>query len=282
MTTIVSYSEVYKWQTCHRQYYYNFILGKRPNDESEAIATGVKGHKLLQDFYRLMAEGKTKEEAHKITTRNAAKLLELESFTSAKALLMAWTLVDNYIRATEFKAEAIIIENRFLLPVSAIDSDPALSHVQIGFTPDVVFKRTGGFIDVEDSKFVQRAWSQKKINRFPQSKLYHVFLSRMGYKISRNQIRFFNVTTGKVSAKPYTLAKVEEDILIHDFMSAVKEMLRYREAPEHTLEFANRTMNYNACQFCDFEVPCSLEAEGKDASKTLKYFYKDSNYDYSR
>jgi hypothetical protein len=280
--TIVSYSEVYKWQTCHRQYYYNFILGKRPNEESEAIATGIKGHKLLQDFYRLMASGKDKKEAYAITTKIAAKLLAEEHFTSVKPLLLAWTLVDNYIRETEFKAETIIVEDRFLLPVSAIDSDPAMSHVQIGFTPDVVFKRTGGFIDVEDSKFVQRAWSQKKINRFPQSKLYHIFLSRMGYKISRNQIRFFNVTTGKISIKPYTLTAIEERILIHDFMSAVKDLLRYRQKPEHTLEFAGRTMNYNACQFCDFEAVCSLEAEGKDASKTLKHFYKDSTYDYSR
>jgi hypothetical protein len=280
--TIVSYSEVVKYQTCPRQYYYNHVLGLRPLEESEAITTGIKGHKLLQDFYRLMAEGKTKEEALKTTTKLAGKALDEESFMSKKSLLTAWTLVSNYIDETDFTAKAVIIENRFLLPASALDKNPALSHVQIGFTPDVVFERTGGFIDVEDSKFIQKAWTQKKLNRFVQSKLYQIFLSRMNYKISRSQIRFFNVATGKSWVKPYILGGQEETILIRDFIAGVKEVLRYKEQPQELLKFAPRTMNNNACQYCYSEYVCGLEAEGKDASGSIKHLFKKSDYDYTR
>lgn len=283
--TIVSYSEVFKYQTCPRQYYYRFILNRAPLEESDAIQTGVKGHKLLQNFYELMAAGKTKEEALETITHNANKLLA--GSATDFSLLKAWTLVDNYIRATDFTSDAIIIENRFLVPVRQLigfnEADSyGLANVQIGFTPDVVMERTGGKLDVEDAKFVQRAWSNSKLNRFPQTKLYQIFLSRMGYDISRSLIRFFNVTTAKISTHPYILTAVEEQILLDDFIKGVSEVVKYKTAPEHSLASAPRTMNYTACQFCQFEFPCSLEAEGKDASRTLNSQYVESSYDYNR
>jgi len=278
--TIVSFSEVVKWQTCQREYYYNYELNLRPNEESMAITTGVKGHKLLQNFYEYMGAGESKEQALKLVTQNANNLIRGEPFTSQLALSTAWTLVSNYIEETEFTAEAILIENRFLLPASLLSADPVLDDVQIGFTPDVVFRRKGDMIDVEDAKFVGRAWSQKKLNRFPQLKLYQIFLEHMNYEISRTLLRFFNVTTGKITTKPYITTKEEKKILIRDFLSGIKEVLTYREQTPFSKSLAPRTMNCNACQFCYFEEPCTLEAEGKNASNTLRYQYKESSYDY--
>jgi hypothetical protein len=281
MTTIVSYSEVFKWQTCQRQYYYRFILGLAPIEESAPILTGIKGHKLLQYFYELIRSGKPKSEAHLLTTQHAKKIMDEEKIIDI-SLLRAWTLVDNYIRDNDFTSEALLIENRFLLPVSTLTDDPDLQHVSIGFTPDVVFQRKGNKIDVEDSKFIQRKWSKSKLERFPQTKLYQIFLEKMGYNISRSLIRFFNVTTAEISIQPYTLTKIEANTLIHDFLCGVKEVVRYKEGPSLFLNNAPRTMNYTACQFCAFEFPCTLEAEGKDATKTFKNLYTMSQYDYNR
>lgn len=279
--TIVSYSEVFKWQTCHRQYYYRFILGLSPEEESSPINIGVQGHKLLQNFHELLNEGKTKEESLRLVTQTASKAMMKEKKTDT-SVLTAWISVHNYIQATDFTAKAILIENRFLIRASLLTDDPALSHVQIGFTPDVVFERKGGFLDVEDYKFVGRAWSAAKMNRFPQLKLYHIFLKKMGYNISRSTLRFFDIKQGKSSEKNYTLSPDEESILIHDFMEGVKEIAAFKDAPTEVHFKATRTMNYTACQFCSFEFPCSLEAKGKDASKTLSTQYKKSDYDYSK
>lgn len=286
--TIISFSEVYKWDNCQRQYHYSFNLGLQPEEESDAIKKGVKGHKLLQAFYSALQTGLTKEEAYEATKRMAAKLLEESSQKGIPdfELLTAWTLVDNYITSTEFKATALLVENRFIIPVDMLVSaefidENDLYGVQIGFTPDVVFERTGGFCDVEDSKFIGRAWSNAKLNRFPQAKLYEIFLKRMGYMISRSAIRFFNVTTGKIDYKTFVLDPDEESILIYDFMKGVCEVLQYRSlAPEFRAK-ARRTMNYSNCQFCRFELPCTLEAKGKDATNTLKYLYVKRDYDYS-
>lgn len=281
MTTIVSYSEVFKWQTCQRQYYYRFILGRSPTTESNAISTGVQGHKLLQIFYELIREGKNKDEALALTQSKAKHVINSEK-TIDYNLLKAWTLIDNYIRESDFTNEIILIENRFLLPASLIDNDPAVDSISIGFTPDVVFKRPGGMIDIEDAKFVGRAWTGSKLNRFSQAKLYQIFMEAMGYNISRTSIRFFNTTTGRINVKYYTMDKVEKKILIHDFMPAVKEVARYKNASEDVHRLAPRTMNYTACQYCPFEFPCTLEAEGKDATKTLTSQYTESKYDYTK
>jgi len=248
---------------------------------SDPMTTGTKGHRLLQSFYEALREGDTKEEAQHRTRIKAQAMISTENISEVGTLLTSWTLVDNYIRDTDFFPEAVLVENRFLIPLSIFTDDPNLADVQVGFTPDVVFERKGGFFDVEDAKFVGRAWSAKKLNRFPQAKLYQIFLNAMGYNVTRTIVRFFNTKTGKVNAQNYTLKSGEEDILIRDFINAVREVLAFREQYEFARSEARRTMNYSTCQYCFFEAPCSLEAEGKDASKTLAYEFVKSDYDYN-
>lgn len=277
---IVSYSEVFRWLTCHRQYYYNFILGLAPVDVNGPMDTGTKGHRLLQDFYEAKRAGMDKEKALEHITAKANKIMSEEGITDAH-LLLAWVLVRNYIMGTEFTAEAILIENRFLLPVANLVDDPELSNVVIGFTPDVVLERSGRFLDVEDFKFVEKAWSKSKLDRFPQTKLYEIFLKAMGYNVSRTLIRFFNVKTGKIIEHPYVTTEEERETLLHDFLEGVREIVRYKQQ-KLPFKYTPRTMNYTACTYCSYVFPCTLEAQGKDATKTLESQYVKRTYDYGR
>lgn len=278
---IISYSEVFKWDTCKKQYAYRFLDGLKPLEETEAMTTGTKGHKLLQNYYTYLSEGKSKEKAHRLTTESAMKLLSGAFYD--RPLLTAWTCVDNYIRNTEMTAEAVLIENRFLFPASKLSDNPLLADVEIGFTPDVVFKRQGGFYDVEDAKFVGRAWSESKLNHFLQAKLYQIMLREMGYNVSRSVVRFFNTQTGKDSAVTAVLKPGEDKSIITDFTAAIVEIVKARQVPLDLREYTfRRTMNYTACGFCAFERPCAMEARGLDVSQTLKTGYVKSDYDYSR
>lgn len=279
--TIISYSEVSKFQTCPRQYYYRFMLGYAPVEESQPITIGTKGHKLLQNFHEYLTQGHTKAVAHRMTADSARHIINKEGFADF-SILPAWTLVDNYIRDTDFTAEAILIENRFLFPASGLTDDPFFEDIQIGFTPDVVFQRKSGRQDVEDYKFVARAWSKSKINRYQQSKLYQLLLNRMGYNVNRSIIRFFNVTTGKIVDQPYTLKKEEEQNLIDDFLTGIQDVIIFKEQINHKTRIPNRVMNYTTCGYCPFEFPCTLEAEGKNAQKTFDAQFVKSKYDYNR
>lgn len=283
---IASYSELFKWDTCPRQWWYQFGLSLRPVVQSAAIDTGLKGHKLLQNFYTFLQNGESKEHALKLTQQSATALIRSHSVAEVGPLLKSWTLVDNFIRDTEFVNKAVIVENRFLIPITsivplAVAAAYGVEEVKIGFTPDVVFEKMGGFCEVEDAKFVGRAWTKSKINRFQQSKLYQIFLKRMGYNVSRSSIRFFNVTTGLIKVQNFILSEKEEETIIHDFLRAVSEVTAFKKLPLEVQQNARRTTNYTACQFCSFEFVCTLEAEGKDASKTLKAEFVRSTYDYS-
>lgn len=283
---VVSYSEIFKFQTCPRQYYYRFILNRAPIEESEAIATGIKGHRLLQSFYESLQAGSSKEKALADTKRKAEQLMK-ESNIPDFLLVKAWTLVDNFIRGTEFTAATLLVENRFLLPLErladahGIQADD-LKDVQIGFTPDLVTERKGGKIDIEDAKFIQRAWSKSKISRFPQLKLYQLFMELMGYDISRCMLRFFNVKTSSITTEPYTMMEEEKYILARDFIFGIRDTIALKNADPERQRQAHRTMNYTACQYCQFEYPCTLEATGKSAQITLETQYTKSNYDYTR
>lgn len=284
---IISYSELFKFQTCKRQYYYSFVLGLRPLEESGPISIGIAGHKLLEVLYELLREGVDKEKALITVTRKAKEFAKIDGTGLVDfSMLKAWTLVENYIRETDFVNEVELVENRFLVPVSSIAPKEVvtayrLEDVQIGFTPDLVCKRKGNKLDIEDAKFVARAWSKSKLNRYPQLKLYQIFLKRMGYDISRTVLRFFNTTTGEVTTRPYVLTVAEEENLIYDFVKGVIDLVKFKRRLDSVVVLAPRTMNYTACQFCAFEFPCSLEAEGKDASKTLANLYKKSDYNYA-
>jgi hypothetical protein len=276
---IISYSELSRFDTCDRQYYYNFILGFQPVDASEAIDTGTKGHKLLQIFYTELQNGKTKEEALATVVKKANEEIFATGLPNSR-MVTAWILVENYIKDNEFKTEAVLVENRFLFPFSMLDDDPEYADVQVGFTPDVVFRRAGDFYDVEDFKFVGREWSAKKKERFQQTKLYQLFLRRMGYQVSRSIIRFFNTQTGKISYDAAAMTDAEEAILIRDFVAGVKELVDFKRRSPERLALSRRTTNVSTCQYCFYSFPCTLEAQGKSAEKTFKSDYVKREYDY--
>lgn len=263
--TVVSYTMVVSWQTCKWEFFYRFGLGLAPAQESNSINIGVHGHKLLENFYRAIQNGMDRKSArlaiqHQVAANPPAELLK------------AWVLVDNYIR-DELRLDGSVVkcEEPIIAPV-APDFD-----LSIGITPDLLWHRTNKWYDLEDYKFIGRAWSDKKKSRYMQLNLYNVILRKLGYPISKGVLRFFNVETGKTSYKVYEPDQTTLDNIFKEFMVSAFEVQEFLNLsiPEQR-ERATRTLNYNICQFCSYEYPCTLELQGKDASKTLATQYVEN------
>lgn len=282
MTQIISFSALSKFDTCKRAFHYSFDLALVPSELPESVATGVKGHTLLQSYYTMLQSGKSRDESLIAIQHVAREMISKQSMTETTSLIKAWSMVDNYIRNIDIKAKVSLVENRFLLPARMLSDEPILADIQIGFTPDVVFERSGGFMDVEDSKFIGKAWAKSKLDMFPQAKLYQIFLKLMGYPISRSGVRFFNTTTGKITEKYDPLTKEEEAILVEDFVGGLLDVLEHTAKSDEQKNRSRRTMNYSTCQYCWFAYPCKLEREGKSAVNTLKYQYMKNEYDYAK
>lgn len=278
----ISYSEISAWDVCQRQHYYSYTLGLVPTVLPEAINTGTNGHTLLQVFYSALKAGLSQEQAQAMMHTKAKQLVSASGFVDP-TILTTIAIIDAYIKDYDSDAKVLFSETRIILPLSRLTDDPFFANVQVGFTPDVVFERKNGFCDVEDFKFVKRAWSDKKTKHFKQTKLYQIFLRTLGYDVSRGSIRFFNTTTGNVTVDNKNLTLAESLTLTKDFLETVREVvLRKRAIKEGTYdpEATRRTMFYINCDNCFFSDPCMLEAKGISPDLTFRLHYKKNEYSY--
>lgn len=266
--TIVSFSEVYAWQTCTRQFYYHYGLGLTPIEDKDSISKGTQGHRLLQNFYRGIQRGLSKEEA-------LEEMRELFREEKTHEFIEVWMMVEEYINTLKLEGEALLVEEAFVIPVAG-EYD-----LSIGFTPDLVWNQKGKKIIIEDYKFVGRMWAKSKLSRYTQIDLYNTFLSKMGYDVSKGILRFFNLTTYKFPHQTYTPSQVRLDNLYKEFVRSALEIQEFKNLPlDEQNEIATRTINYTVCQWCSYVFPCNLELDGKDASRTLATQYKPNKYGY--
>ncbi len=277
---IVSYSEVAKYQKCPRQFYYGILKGHRQIEMSDAISVGVFGHTLLQRYFGCIKAGMSHVSSVAAMNDKAKELNKTLDFR----LLTAWTLVTEYLKKLDFKATALFVENRFLVPASNLTDDPYFKDIEIGLTPDLVIQRTGDFLDVEDFKFTQREWDTTSKQRASQVKIYQLCLESMGYKVTRSRFRFFNTKTGVLSDYSSTMNSLERIHVKQDFLEGVRLVVEAKKLFEAKGEdtYYPRTLNFLECRYCPFKFPCELEFNGKDASNTFKTQYTKRTYDYSK
>jgi PD-(D/E)XK nuclease superfamily len=237
-------------------------------ENSDAIDTGNFGHKLMEIFYRAIATGSTKEEALLRVRHTLPK--HKEPF-----MIRSWVLVENYVNDLDIKGTAVAIEESFVVETEY--------EFNIGFTPDLIWWYNDKRLDVEDYKFVQRAWSPRKKARYTQLDVYRCLLLKHGLDVRKGILRFFNVTTGQVDLKEYTANPFRLERMYYEFITAAQTVHAFKNLhPEEQEALAIRTLNYNTCQWCDFEYPCNLELDGKSAEKTLQTQFKDLDYGYER
>lgn len=274
--TVVSYSEVSIFHTCSRRYYYQMGMGLAPNSISPAIETGIEGHALLERFYKSLQAGKTQAAAVKSMHNPDNKM------TGEK--LKAWMLANDYASKLNLKEGfPLLVEEKIIhKPNESLDNEYlGLDDLMIGFTPDLVWEYKNGRIEVEDYKFVQRAWPENKIAHYRQLPIYMAFLRERGIDVSRAVLRFFNASTNKISYHIFNPSDEELRILKSEFIRAALQVKEFKDRPvKEQRELAIRTLNNNTCQYCPFAYPCKLEGQGKSASKTLATQYGASDYGY--
>lgn len=273
--TVISYSEVAIYQQCTQRYYYHFGLGLKALDMGPAITTGIDGHKMLERYYKAVLEGKDQESA-------LAKMHNsVETMTAEK--LKAWMLANSYAQEFSSKGKPLLVEEAIIFkPEESLSLGVlGLDGLTVGFTPDLVWETKNGHIQVEDYKFVGRAWSKKKLAHYRQLNLYIVFLRALGYNVTEGILRFFNTTTNQSSSYSFKPTSRELEILKNDFVKEALKVREFRLQPVVEMrEAASRTLNYSTCSYCPFNYPCSLEAKGLSAQKTFATQYTENDYGY--
>lgn len=261
---IISYSEVKSWQDCEYRFYYQYGLGLIPKTEGHAIDAGHAGHSIMKAFYRAIRNGKSKEEAILIARLELDRYTSLHDFNDRA--VKAWALAENYISTLSLKGRPILVDEPLQLDKTSEYG------FKIGFTPDLVWDDR-----VEDYKFISKAWSSNKQDRYSQLDLYAIFLRQLGYDIKRAVLRFFNLQTNKVTKRVVDLNPTKLNRIYSDFIRKATEIRDFKELPVAAQRIeATRTFNESTCNWCKYVLPCIYEVNGQDASRTLSTQFKEN------
>lgn len=252
------------------RYYYQYVLGIYPRDETIPIQTGNAGHFNLEQFFKAIADGATKEEA-------LEKMIPVNMSPHA---LKACALATQFCMKFNINSgKPILVEEAFVVPLQG--------GVKMGLRPDLVWEFNSGKQGLFDAKFTGRSWSDEGAEQHYQLPAYQHYLNtECGYHISTLNYIFFNTRDNaqgehKFRIKTFTISPEEAATVSNDQIKALDKVLEFRENPaSYTRLAAKRINNVHVCTYCPFKMPCRFERKGKDATGVLAIQYTSNTYGY--
>lgn len=265
---IVSGSELATLNECEMRYYFQYVLGLAPRDQTIPIQTGNAGHTNNEQFFRAIQNGATKEEALQaiVPVNNSAHAL--------KAAYLATKFCEKF---NVNSGKPILVEEKLIVPFDG--------KVKKGITPDLVWEYKSGVRKLIDHKFTERSWSDEGAELHHQLPSYQYHLNEnFEYRITGSAYIFFNTRDNAKQLyriKPLTISDEEAKNVVEDQKKALDRVIEFRENPvAYTHLAARRVNNVHVCTYCPFRTPCRFDRQGKDITATLALQYTKNTYGY--
>jgi len=286
----VSHSEVDSYLLCRRKHYYGYGLSLQRVRESDSLATGVAGHKILEAFYRaVLNEGHTAEQ------QKAAFAKGIDAALNAYEEAVNEGYADGDRRAklkdTLFNQEYGYFNNEFFVNngwrVLAVEAEFNLeydedSKATYPFVVDMIVQDPDGAYVVIDHKFVYDFYTPEATDLQPQIPKYIGALRALGHEITYggyNMLRTRKIKEPTPESNNYfMILKPNATRITTTFMEQLgvaAEIQALKELPlENQEKRAYRTANKMICQSCSFRDLCSTELMGGNVELMKKTEYK--------
>ena len=286
----VSHSEVDSYLLCRRKHYYGYGLSLQRVRESDSLATGVAGHKILEAFYRaVLNEGHTAEQ------QKAAFAKGIDAALAAYEEAVNEGYADGDRRAklkdTLFNQEYGYFNNEFFVNngwrVLAVEAEFNLeydedSKATYPFVVDMIVQDPDGAYVVIDHKFVYDFYTPEATDLQPQIPKYIGALRALGHEITYggyNMLRTRKIKEPTPESNNYfMILKPNATRITTTFMEQLgvaAEIQALKELPLEKQETrAYRTANKMICQSCSFRDLCSTELMGGNVELMKKTEYK--------
>lgn len=285
----VSHSEVDSYLLCRRKHYYGYGLSLQRVNESQSLATGTAGHRVLESFYKVVAdEEDTRSRDLKFAealqvAHNEYDLIVSEGYEEApnRARLYDSLFHDTY---GYFADEPFYTKGYDILGVEAdfnlLYDEASDSHYP--FVVDLIVRDPEGKIVVVDHKFVYDFYTVEATDLQPQIPKYIGALRALGYEVSHgayNMVRTRKIKeptpeqmTHLMLLKP-NVTRVKstflEQVQVADEIQALKTL-----PLEQQDERAYRVANKMVCQSCSFRDLCTTELMGGNVELMIRTEYK--------
>jgi hypothetical protein len=286
----VSHSEVDSYLLCRRKHYYGYGLSLQRVRESDSLATGVAGHKILESFYRaILNEGHTVEQQQEAFNKG------LDAALNTWSDLVKEGYVDGDRRAKLqdilFDREYGYFNHEFFVKkgwrILAVEAEFNLQYddeteAQYPFVVDMIVQDPEGNYVVIDHKFVYDFYTPEATDLQPQIPKYIGALRALGHEISYggyNMLRTRKIKEPTPQSNNYfMILKPNTTRITTTFMEQLgvaAEIQALKELPlEDQEKRAYRTANKMICQSCSFRDLCSTELMGGNVELMKKTEYK--------
>jgi len=286
----VSHSEVDSYLLCRRKHYYGYGLSLERVTQSNSLATGIAGHKILEKFYKhILNNGITAEE--QAEAFDAAVLVAIQTYDDIVA--------DGYKDADRraqlenilFHEEYGYFANEFFVRqgwrVLAVEAEYNLQYdddteASYPFVIDMIVQDTEGNYVVIDHKFVYDFYTPEQTDLQPQIPKYIGALRALGHEVSYgayNMLRTRKLKKPTAESNNYLMIlKPNSTRVVNTFMEQLgvaAEIQALKEIPiEEQDKRAYRTANKMVCQSCSFRDLCSTELVGGNVKLMKQTEYK--------
>lgn len=286
----VSHSEVDSYLLCRRKHYYGYGLSLQRVQESNSLATGTAGHKVLEVFYGTLLSISDKAEDQKSNflwaveqARETFDELVKEGYEdgSNRAKLEHILFHEEY----GYFANEFLVNNGWrILGVEAefnllYDEDTEASYP---FVVDLIVQDPEGRYVVIDHKFVYDFYTPSQTDLQPQIPKYIGALRALGHDVTYgayNMLRTRKLKEPTADAMQYfMILKPNNDRIVNTFMEQLSVATEIQLLKDLDLEEQNkrayRTANKMVCQSCSFKDICSTELVGGNVELMKKTEYK--------
>lgn len=274
----VSHSEVDSYLLCRRKHYYGYTKSLQRVRESSALAMGSAGHKVLEEFYTAILNGKSFEAALKVAHVIADELRQEVDVPANRANIFD-TLFDFY-----FPNEPLVKEGWTILAVEKqfnLEYDEA-KQLQYPFVVDIIAQSPEGKTVVIDHKFVYDFYTYEASIMQPQIPKYIGALRALNYKIdygAYNMIRTRKLKEPDAASMIQWLdVKPEAQRVKQVFTeqiavaSEIQDIKALDEAQQDARAY--RVANKMVCQSCSFLDICRTELSGGNSKLMIQTEYK--------
>lgn len=277
MPRIISNSEVTAYNECSRRHWYQYQQELQPRSYGIALTRGIVGHQVLEQYYKVIQEGFSVDDAKYFALGYLERLLtahaEKAPFDYDKLTMLSQlhALIDAYIefyRVEEFRV--ISVEKTYIAPV-----DPSFSYgMKLDLLVEMIKGIYRGEIIVLDHKFIYNFKSDEELTIDGQLPKYiRTVAEAEGILITRgifNQIRYRELKNPNPEMifrrswiKPSKKAK---DRIWTEQIDASDEIVNNPRPPR-------RTLSPLVCKNCYFLQICRADLNDADTETMRKVDY---------
>ncbi len=264
----VSHSEVDSYLRCERQHFYGYGLGVTRINESDSLARGTAGHKILEKFFNGLKDGLDVKDLNTQVFADCAEIAILNPDQAGELIRTFIAFFNNY----PFYGWVVEgVEQEYVLPVT--------EGLAIPFVVDLLIRDPYGYLWVIDHKFMYDYLNDRDLELTPQLAKYFIGLKALGVQVDRAAYSVYRYRPNqKDDNYKFTPVDFTQERLVQTIREqaiVADRILKLKELPIEQWSYnAMRVSNKMVCNSCSFRSLCVAELNDWQPNLVLSADYK--------